>query len=155
MTKISYNVYIQSERLRLKEKELIAKVQRHEHDRNSTEVKGRFLFFFSFLFPSMISRPLSTSFVVCLRLMLLHWISCTFLSCIIVAILTARIRNFQEHLQKHSKVSVREHMQPFCSVSLKLWEHFTLYLDCSLSVKQDILCTHWTKNTSCIDMDVK
>ncbi|KAF4088040.1 hypothetical protein AMELA_G00078210 [Ameiurus melas] len=48
-----------SERLRLKEEQLIAKVQRHENDRNSTEVK--------------------------------------------VAILTARIRNFQEHLQKHPK----------------------------------------------------
>ncbi|KAF5901443.1 granulocyte colony-stimulating factor receptor, partial [Clarias magur] len=48
-----------SERLRLKEEQLIAKVQRHENDRNSTEVK--------------------------------------------VAMLTARIRNFQEHLQKHPK----------------------------------------------------
>ncbi|KAM9489483.1 small ribosomal subunit protein uS15m [Clarias gariepinus] len=48
-----------SERLHLKEEQLIAKVQRHENDRNSTEVK--------------------------------------------VAMLTARIRNFQEHLQKHPK----------------------------------------------------
>ncbi|GAA6103032.1 28S ribosomal protein S15, mitochondrial isoform X1 [Tachysurus ichikawai] len=56
---LSLELASHSERLRLKEKELIAKVQRHEHDRNSTEVK--------------------------------------------VAILTARIRNFQEHLQKHSK----------------------------------------------------
>ncbi|XP_060725968.1 small ribosomal subunit protein uS15m [Tachysurus vachellii] len=56
---LSLELASHSERLRLKEKELIAKVQRHENDRNSTEVK--------------------------------------------VAILTARIRNFQEHLQKHSK----------------------------------------------------
>lgn len=48
-----------SEKLRLKEEQLIAKVQRDENDRSSTEVK--------------------------------------------VAILTARIRNFQEHLHKHPK----------------------------------------------------
>uniref|UniRef100_A0A8C1A5R3 Small ribosomal subunit protein uS15m n=1 Tax=Cyprinus carpio carpio TaxID=630221 RepID=A0A8C1A5R3_CYPCA len=48
-----------SEKLRLKEEQLIAKVRRDEDDRNSTEVK--------------------------------------------VAILTARIRNFQEHLHKHPK----------------------------------------------------
>lgn len=49
----------QSEKLRLKEEQLIAKVQRDENDRSSTEVK--------------------------------------------VAILTARIRNIQEHLHKHPK----------------------------------------------------
>lgn len=49
----------QSEKLRLKEEQLIAKVQRDENDRSSTEVK--------------------------------------------VAILTARIRNLQEHLHKHPK----------------------------------------------------
>ncbi|KAG1948208.1 28S ribosomal protein S15, mitochondrial [Pimephales promelas] len=48
-----------SEKLRLKEEQLIAKVQRDENDRTSTEVK--------------------------------------------VAIMTARIRNFQEHLHKHPK----------------------------------------------------
>uniref|UniRef100_A0A8C1SZK1 Small ribosomal subunit protein uS15m n=1 Tax=Cyprinus carpio TaxID=7962 RepID=A0A8C1SZK1_CYPCA len=48
-----------SEKLSLKEEQLIAKVQRGENDRSSTEVK--------------------------------------------VAILTARIRNFQEHLHKHPK----------------------------------------------------
>ncbi|XP_059424208.1 small ribosomal subunit protein uS15m [Carassius carassius] len=48
-----------SEKLRLKEEQLIAKVRRDEDDRSSTEVK--------------------------------------------VAILTARIRNFQEHLHKHPK----------------------------------------------------
>ncbi|KAI7806286.1 28S ribosomal protein S15, mitochondrial [Triplophysa rosa] len=48
-----------SEKLRMKEEELIAKVQRDENDRTSTEVK--------------------------------------------VAILSARIRNFQEHLHKHPK----------------------------------------------------
>uniref|UniRef100_A0A672LFN2 Small ribosomal subunit protein uS15m n=1 Tax=Sinocyclocheilus grahami TaxID=75366 RepID=A0A672LFN2_SINGR len=48
-----------SEKLRLKEEQLIAKVRRDENDRSSTEVK--------------------------------------------VAILTARIRNFQEHLHKHPK----------------------------------------------------
>ncbi|XP_058603391.1 small ribosomal subunit protein uS15m isoform X2 [Onychostoma macrolepis] len=48
-----------SEKLRLKEEQLIAKVQRDENDRSSTEVK--------------------------------------------VAILTARIRNLQEHLHKHPK----------------------------------------------------
>ncbi|XP_026866879.2 28S ribosomal protein S15, mitochondrial isoform X2 [Electrophorus electricus] len=47
------------DKLRLKEEQLIAKVQRDENDRSSTEVK--------------------------------------------VAVLTARIRNFQEHLQKHPK----------------------------------------------------
>ncbi|KAI4897444.1 hypothetical protein NFI96_022314 [Prochilodus magdalenae] len=52
-------IYAQSEKLRLKKEQLIAKVQRDEHDRSSTEVK--------------------------------------------VAILTANIRNFQEHLQKHPK----------------------------------------------------
>ncbi|XP_046704109.1 28S ribosomal protein S15, mitochondrial [Silurus meridionalis] len=56
---LSLELASHSERLRLKQEQLIAKVQRHENDRNSTEVG--------------------------------------------VAVLTARIRNFQEHLQKHPK----------------------------------------------------
>ncbi|XP_062848235.1 small ribosomal subunit protein uS15m [Trichomycterus rosablanca] len=56
---LSLELASHSERLRLKEEQLIAKVQRRENDRTSAEVK--------------------------------------------VAILTARIRNFQEHLQKHPK----------------------------------------------------
>lgn len=79
----------------------------------------------------------------------------TFLACIIVAILTARIRNFQEHLQKHPKVSNKEQMQFFISASIKLWEHFALYLYFSLCEKQDILFTHLTKSTFHINMDVK
>ncbi|KTG02970.1 hypothetical protein cypCar_00017871, partial [Cyprinus carpio] len=58
-----------SEKLSLKEEQLIAKVQRGENDRSSTEVKGK-------------------------RNVLVF---------ITVAILTARIRNFQEHLHKHPK----------------------------------------------------
>ncbi|KAB5586726.1 hypothetical protein PHYPO_G00004890 [Pangasianodon hypophthalmus] len=56
---LSLELASHSEKLRLKEEQLIGKVQRHENDRSSTEVK--------------------------------------------VAVLTARIRNFQEHLQKHPK----------------------------------------------------
>lgn len=56
---ISLELASHSEKLQLKKEQLIAKVQRDEHDRSSVEVK--------------------------------------------VAILTARIRNYQEHLQKHHK----------------------------------------------------
>ncbi|TSK34915.1 Granulocyte colony-stimulating factor receptor [Bagarius yarrelli] len=56
---LSLELASHSEKLRLREEELILKVQRHETDRNSTEVR--------------------------------------------VAMLTARIRNFKEHLQKHPK----------------------------------------------------
>lgn len=56
---LSLELASHSEKLRLKKEELISKVQRHDNDRNSTEVR--------------------------------------------VAMLTARIRNFKEHLQKHPK----------------------------------------------------
>lgn len=39
-----HNVCPQSEKLRMKEEELVAKVRRDENDRTSTEVKGKFLF---------------------------------------------------------------------------------------------------------------
>ncbi|XP_058502810.1 small ribosomal subunit protein uS15m [Solea solea] len=56
---LSLELASHSDKLQLKKEQLIAKVQRDEHDRSSVEVK--------------------------------------------VAVLTARIRNYQEHLQKHHK----------------------------------------------------
>lgn len=79
----------------MKEEELITKVQRDENDRTSTEVKGKFLFLKAW--ESLCSNRSGISDN--------DSIMGNILCCFTVAIMTARIRNFQEHLHKHPKVN--------------------------------------------------
>ncbi|XP_034468134.1 28S ribosomal protein S15, mitochondrial isoform X1 [Hippoglossus hippoglossus] len=84
---LSLELACHSDKLQLKKEQLIAKVQRDESDRSSVEVKGELLCFS--VAQTFVNSILTKSSFL--------------LSVPSVAILTARIRNYQEHLQKHHK----------------------------------------------------